>query len=404
MSPANLRSETSAIGAGATLQPPAAPAVSIVMPCLNEEKAIASCITKARAALDKYGFDGEIVVADNGSTDRSPEIAAALGARVTTERRRGYGSAYQNGIAAAQGRYIVLVDADDTYDFDALNLFVDALDSGYEYVNGDRFGGQIMPGAMPWSNRYIGNPVLSGLLNLLFHTGIRDVHCGMRALTRDAYERMRVTTTGMEFASEMVIHAARSDLRRTEVPIRYFPRTGDTKLHRVRDGWRHLRLILLYSPTALFLVPGLVLFVPGLLLMLLLTPGPLRLGGLVLDLHTMIACSGAVVLGLQVISLGLFAEAYSVSHRLGARHPAIAWLNRHASLEMGALLGVLMAVAGVVALAFVVVQRLKANFDAFYEIRLTVLALTLTVVGIQLVFASFFMAVMLGPAWERGQD
>ncbi|MEA2647273.1 MAG: hypothetical protein QOE92_2356 [Chloroflexota bacterium] len=404
MTAADVGPKTGALGTAAVVDPLRVPRVSIVMPCLNEERAIASCITKARAALDRYGLDGEVVVADNGSTDRSAEIAASLGARVTTERRRGYGSAYLSGIAAAQGEYIVLVDADDTYDFDALDRFVAALDEGYEYVNGDRFGGEIMPGAMPWSNRYIGNPVLSGLLNLLFRTGIRDVHCGMRAFTRDAYERMKVTTTGMEFASEMVIHAARAELRRTEVPIRYYPRTGDTKLHRVRDGWRHLRLILLYSPTALFLVPGLALFIPGLVLMLLLTPGPLRAGGLVLDLHTMIACSGAVVVGLQVISLGLFAEAYSASHRLGSSHGAIAWLNRNASLEMGALLGIGITVVGVVADLFLVVQRLKANFDAFYEIRLTVLALTLTVVGIQLVFASFFMAVMLGPAWERERD
>ena len=218
--------------------------LSVVMPCLNEEATIAACIQKAWTALEKMGVTGEIIVADNGSTDHSVAIAQSLGARVVHQFCRGYGAAYQAGIAAARGKSIVIGDSDDTYDFSEIDRFLQPLGKGYHFVIGSRFRGEIRPGAMPWLHRYIGNPFLTGMLNLLFKAGVSDAHCGMRAFTREAYDTMQLQTTGMEFASEMVVKAAKTGLRIAEVPITYYPRKGESKLHSFRDGWRHLRFML----------------------------------------------------------------------------------------------------------------------------------------------------------------
>ena len=236
--------------------------VSVVMPCLNEEETIGPCIEKAREGIRRLGLHGEIIVCDNGSTDRSVEIATRLGARVFHERRKGYGSAYMRGISEARAEYIIMGDSDDTYDFADLEPFLKPLREGYELVMGSRFSGTILPGAMTFSHRYIGNPVLSGILKLFYRVDISDAHCGMRSFTKDAYARMRLQTTGMEFASEMVINAGRERLKIAEVPITYYPRKGESKLETWRDGWRHLRFMLLYSPTHLFLLPGLLLLLP----------------------------------------------------------------------------------------------------------------------------------------------
>ena len=235
----------------------AAPLVSVVMPCLNEEATIGRCVAKAWRGIELAGVPGEVIVADNGSTDRSPEIAAAAGARVIHQPKRGYGNAYLAGFAAARGRYLVMGDADDTYDFGEVGRFIVPLrEGGYDYVLGSRFKGKILPGAMPWHHRWIGNPVLTWILNRLFGLHASDAHSGMRAFTREAYERMRLQSPGMEFASEIVINAAKARLRVTEVPITYYPREGESKLRSFRDGWRHLRYMLLYSPDWLFLAPG----------------------------------------------------------------------------------------------------------------------------------------------------
>ena len=218
--------------------------VSVVMPCLNEQATIGACIEKAHRTLKNLCISGEIVVADNGSTDNSVAIAQSLGAQVVHQPCRGYGAAYQTGIAAAQGKSIVIGDSDDTYDFSELNRFILPLRQGYDLVMGSRFKGEIRPGAMPWLHRYVGNPFLTGMLNLLFKAGVSDAHCGMRAFTREAYEQMKLKTPGMEFASEMVIKAVQAGLRIAEVPITYYPRKGESKLHSFRDGWRHLRFML----------------------------------------------------------------------------------------------------------------------------------------------------------------
>lgn len=273
--------------------------VSVVMPCLNEEATIGICIEKALKALDTLGVSGEVVIRDNGSTDRSIEIARAYGDRVVIvhEAERGYGSAYLKGFETARGRHILMGDSDDTYDLSELNRFLETLREGYDLVIGNRFKGHILPGAMTWSHRYIGNPVLSGILNLFFRTGIGDAHCGMRAFTRSAYERMHLQTTGMEFASEMIINASKAGLRMTEIPITYYPRRTRSKLNSLSDGWRHLRFMLLYSPTWLFLFPGSILFGLGILILLLLLPGPFLIAGHAYDIHFMVLGSMLALLG-----------------------------------------------------------------------------------------------------------
>ncbi len=221
--------------------------ISVVMPCLNEEETLGACIEKAQRTLDALGFPGEVVVADNGSTDNSVAIAQNLGARVVHQPTRGYGAAYLAGFAAAQGQYIVMGDSDDTYDFTDLERFIMPLQNGYDLVMGNRFKGEILPGAMPWTRRYIGNPILSGMLRVLFGTYISDSHCGMRSFTTDAYKRMNLRTTGMEFASEMVIKAVETKLKILEIPITYHPRAGESKLNAIRDALRHIRFMLKYK-------------------------------------------------------------------------------------------------------------------------------------------------------------
>src|SRR3954454_19910110 len=260
--------------------------VSVVIPCLNEEDNIERCVRVALEVMDAHGLHGEVIVADNASEDRSAELAAAAGARVVHEPRRGYGSAYLAGFNAALGRYIVMADADLTYDFNEIPRFVEQLEQGAELVMGDRMG-NIQPGAMPWLHRYVGNPVLTGVLNLFFRTGVSDAHCGMRGLRREVLPRLDLRTTGMEFASEMVVRAAKEELVIEQFPIEYHPRGGQSKLSSFRDGWRHLRLLLVHSPTYLFVIPGLVLAALGVLIALTSVSG-IEIFGRQWQLHAMV--------------------------------------------------------------------------------------------------------------------
>ncbi|MGH2803650.1 MAG: glycosyltransferase family 2 protein, partial [Thermoleophilaceae bacterium] len=266
---------------------PSAVKVSVVIPCLNEAGSIERCVERARHALDGQGWRGEVIVADNGSEDGSADLAKAAGALVVHEPRRGYGSAYLAGFAAATGDYIVMADADLTYDFGDIPRFVEELDGGADLVMGDRMRG-IQPGAMPWLHRYVGNPALTGILNLFFRTGVRDAHCGMRAVRREALPRLDLRTTGMEFASEMVIRAGKAGLAISEVPIHYHPREGDSKLSSFRDGWRHLRFLLVHSPNWLFIVPGAVLAAFGVIVSLTVLL-EIQVLGREWDLHAMVA-------------------------------------------------------------------------------------------------------------------
>jgi glycosyltransferase involved in cell wall biosynthesis len=365
--------------------------VSVVIPCLNEEENIEACVAQALAAMASADIAGEVVVSDNASTDRSAELAGAAGARVVHEPRRGYGSAYMAGFAAARGKYIVMGDADLTYDFNEIPRFVEELDKGAELVMGDRMD-NIQPGAMPWLHRYVGNPVLSGILNGFFKTGISDAHCGMRALRRDVLPRLDLRTTGMEFASEMVIRAGKEKLRIAEFPIDYHPRGGESKLNTWRDGWRHLRFLLVHSPTHLFVLPGLMLSIIGLLIALI-SVSNVEVFGRQWQLHTTVGGSMLMIVGVQIVALGLCAHAYG-SYFMGEKD---AWFDRMRAryrLEHGLLLGAASAAVGLISGLVILGIWINSGFGSLSEERLAILATTLVVIGLQTVFSSFLLSIL----------
>lgn len=368
--------------------------VSVVMPCLNEEETIGACVTKALEGIRRTGLPGEVVVSDNGSTDRSVAIATELGARVIHQPARGYGNAYRAGFEAARGKYIVMGDSDDTYDFTEIDKLIDKLREGNEYVLGSRFAGQILPGAMPWLHQYIGNPVLTGLLNFLFGLKSSDAHSGLRAFTRDAYKRMRLQTTGMEFASEMVINAARAKLKVAEVPIIYYPRGGESKLRSFRDGWRHLRFMMLYSPDHLFLIPGAFLFVVGLAGMLWLLGGPQLVSGHFVDYHFMFVASLLTIVGFQVLLTGFSAKAYAFTHRFAPDDRMIQIFYRYFSLEEWLIGGFVIFLVGFGIDASIFITWVNHHFRDLFAVREALLALTLMVIGLQLVFSSFLLSIL----------
>jgi glycosyltransferase involved in cell wall biosynthesis len=367
------------------------PLVSVVIPCLNEADNIEECVRRARLALEAGALDGEVVVADNGSDDGSAELAAAAGARVVHEPRRGYGSAYRAGFTAARGEYIVMLDADLTYDFAEIPRFVRELQAGGQLVIGNRMD-NIHPGAMPWLHRYVGNPVLTGVLNLFFRTGIRDAHCGMRGLRREVLSRLDLRTTGMEFASEMVIRASKEGLDIREFPIEYHPRGGESKLASFRDGWRHLRFLLVHSPTHLFVLPGALLFLAG-ALVVGVSLFQLPVFGRAWMLHSMIAGSLLLVVGVQVISLGLCAHAYG-TYFMGERDPWFDRMRARFRLEHGLLAGGGVLLAGLVVAAAIVATWAQRGFGELSEQRLALLAATLIIVGLQVFFASFLLSIL----------
>jgi glycosyltransferase involved in cell wall biosynthesis len=367
------------------------PTVSVVIPCLNEEENIETCVKRALDVLSEHGLDGEVVVADNASEDRSAELAEAAGARVVSEPRRGYGSAYLAGLGVARGTFIVMADADLTYDWAEIPRFVKELEDGGELVIGDRMD-NIQPGAMPWLHRYVGNPVLTGILNLFFRTGVNDAHCGMRAVRREVLPRLDLRTTGMEFASEMVIRAAKEGLDIRQFPIEYHPRGGESKLSSFRDGWRHLRFLLVHSPTHLFVVPGAVLFVLGLLAGIVSLTG-IELFGREWQLHAMVAASLAMIVGTQVLALGLCAHAYG-TYFLNEKDPWFDRMRARFRLEHGLLLGGGIGFVGFVVAAVIVVEWIDRGFGELSEERLMVAAATLIIVGVQVFFSSFLLSIL----------
>lgn len=368
--------------------------VSVVLPCLNESKTVGRCVEKALHAFESCGLHGEVVVSDNGSIDGSPEIATQVGARVVHARRRGYGSAYLHGLAEARAPIIVMADSDDTYDLGEVPRLVAKVREGYDMVLASRLRGNILPGAMPWLHRYVGNPILTAVLNLLFGLRVSDAHTGMRAFTREAYDRLNLRTTGMEFASEMIVNAAQMQLRIAEVPITYYPRQGESKLDTWRDGWRHLRYLLLRSPTALFIWPGLLLMALGWLPLIVLAPGPLTVGRFFFDFHYMIVGSALALLGLQTLLLGLQGKRYLVSRGLDRRDPLIAWLQSHVTLRRGLLVGLLFLVIGLGLGLNILVIWARHNFANINELRSGLLALSLSVSGTQIMFSSLFLSLL----------
>jgi len=364
--------------------------VSVVIPCLNEAETIEQCVRAASRVLLESGIDGEVIVVDNGSADGSADLARAAGAIVVEERRRGYGAAYLAGFARASGKYLVMIDADLTYDFAEIPRFVDALDAGAGLVMGNRMSG-LNPGAMGLVSR-IGNPLLSGFLNLLYRTPVRDAHCGMRAVQANVLSTLGLRSTGMEFASEMVIRAARRGVAITEIPIQLHPRGGESKLSPFRDGWRHLKLMLVYHPTFLFLVPGLVMFALGSLIIIGVF-AHLSILGHELLLHTLIGGSLLVVVATQLIGFGLCGRAYGV-YQLGDTDPWVERMQRRFSLEHGLIAGASIAVVGLAIEGVIVGRWIARGLGSLAEERLSVLAATLVIVGTQIFFTSFLLSIM----------
>ena len=386
------------VGTRLLLENGAPPAdVSVVIPCLNEANSISFCVEKALRAFQAAGLRGEVVVADNGSTDGSVEIAEKLGARVIPVAQRGYGAALRAGIAAARGEFIIMGDADDSYDFSEVPCFVEKWRRGYEVVMGNRFRGEIKPGAMPWHHKYIGNPVLSAVLNLFFRAGIGDSHCGMRGFTRAVYDRMDLRTTGMEFASEFVIKAAQLGAQITEIPITLWPdkRTRPPHLRSFRDGWRHLRFMLLYAPDWLFLLPGAALAAFGLLLVFWLLPGPRSISSRVtLDIHTMLFGVIFTLLGVQIVSIGSFAKVFGYSERFDRGSVSLKRALKRVSLESGLLAGGVLFLAGFSGCAWVTWGWAASGFGELHEMRQVLFWSMWLFIGLQVIFASFFLSML----------
>ena len=373
--------------------------LSVVMPCLNEAETLAACIVKAQQALEKANISGEIIIADNGSTDGSREIAERLGAKVVPVAARGYGNALMGGIAAAAGRYIIMGDADESYDFGHLSRFVDKLREGADLVMGNRFRGGIQQNAMPPLHKYLGNPALTRIGRLFFHSPVGDFYCGMRAFRKDAYQKMDLRTTGMEFATEMVVKATLLTLRIAEVPTTLSPdgRSRPPHLRTWRDGWRTLRFFLLYSPRWLFLYPGMALMLVGAVAGLWLLPSPRTVGSAVIDVHTLLYAAVAVLLGFQAIAFAVFTKLFSISEGLHPPDPALDRLFRYVTLEVGLLVGAALTVAGLATSIYAVDTWGSQHFgpmDYSHTMRLVIPAALFLTLGVQTVFASFFMSVL----------
>jgi len=368
------------------------PEVSVVMPSLNEEVTIRGCIEQVIKVFNENHINGEIIVADN-STDKTAEIAKSLGAIVITPEKKGYGNAYLAGLQYTKGDFIVIADSDGTYDFEEMPKFLTPLIKGdVDFVIGNRFGGKILKDAMPWLHRYLGNPILTKILNRLFKIGISDAHCGMRAFTKAAYEKMDLRTGGMEFASEMIVEAARKSLRIKEVPITYYPRSTPSKLHSFSDGWRHLRFMMLYKPVPFLFIPGLLVFLLGVLLSLAI----LLLGNVETShLHSLIFSSILAIIGFQTLATGIYMKAYAAVHGLCEREGFIKKLLDYHSLEKELIGGAVLLLLGLVLGIKVLFKWINLGFGSLSEIENAVIAMLLAAIGIQTIFSAIFLSVLL---------
>lgn len=369
--------------------------LSIVIPCLNEEAAIGICIDKIQSVLSRSNINGEIIVVDNGSTDRSVEIIQQKGVRLIFQPIRGYGAAYIKGLSVVKGKFIIIADGDNTYDFNDIPRFLAFLKDGYEFVIGNRFKGNIHKEAMPWANRYIGNPILSGLSRLFFKTKLSDFHCGMRAFTQEAYQKINLHCLGMEFATEMVMEALQRKLKIKEVPIDYHPRKGESKLRPFKDAWRHFRFMLLFCPTWLFLVPGLLFTVVGLIMMGLLARGPLFFLGHSWDLHMVVFFSLLSILGYQLLNLGVYAKTFAVQQNYLTDDKVISFVGKRFKLETGLFLGGVLFLIGLGINIWIFIEWWQNAFGSLYRIRESIAAMTFMILGLQTVFSSFFISLLL---------
>jgi Glycosyl transferase family 2 len=372
------------------------------MPCLNEAETLAGCIEKARIGLERVGLRGEVLVADNGSTDGSVAIAQQAGARVVTVKEKGYGSALRAGIEAAHGKWVIMGDADGSYDFSSIERFVEKLGDGFELVMGCRVpggGGVIAPGAMPWKNRWIGNPILSFIGRLLFKCPAHDFHCGLRGFAKEACRKLELKTTGMEFASEMVIKATLKSLRITEVPITLHPdgRSRPPHLRPWRDGWRHLRFMLIYSPQWLFLLPGLLLGGLGAAAGTALALGPIHIGNVEFSIGTLAVTCMSVIIGTELVAFAFFTKVFAIGEGLLPEDPRFSKVFRTFTLEKGICFGLAILILGLGLLLHGVWVWKRAGYGLLSygdNMRRLLPALTLIVVSIQTVFSSFLMSVL----------
>jgi len=366
--------------------------VSIIIPCMNEEKTIGICIQKALSSLKREGLEGEIIVSDN-STDRSREIAQNMGVKVVIPIHKGYGNAYAEGIKYAKGKYFLFTDADNTYDLSDIPKFIKPLmDNRADFVMGTRLKGDIKKGSMPWLHQYIGNPLLTGILNRLFNTNISDAHCGMRAITRDAYEKLDIKSEGMEYASEMVIEAARKKLRIIEVPISYYPRTSPSKLHTWLDGWRHLRFMMLYNPTPFLFVPGLLVFLLGIFMTITIT---VRGDVATKSFHSFILGSLLAIIGIQMISVGGYIKIYGMVHNKIDKKGITALLLDYHSLEVGLIIGLVLLSIGLILGMNIVYNWISVDFGSLYQLRDAVIFMTLISIGMQIIFSTLIISIFL---------
>ncbi|NCS06964.1 MAG: glycosyltransferase family 2 protein [Microcystis aeruginosa G13-07] len=365
--------------------------LSIVMPCLNEAETLSTCIGKARDYLERHKIAGEVLIADNGSSDGSQEIATNSGARVVPIPERGYGSALRGGIAAAKGQYIIMGDADDSYDFTNLSPFLEKLRQGYDLVMGNRFQGGIKPGAMPVLHKYLGNPVLTWLGRLFFGSPCGDFHCGLRGFSKRAIEQLNLRTTGMEFASEMVVKASLYGLKITEVPTTLSPdgRSRPPHLKTWRDGWRHLRFLLMYSPRWLFLYPGLALMFLGFVATIWFMTQP--------KVHTLLYSATALIIGFQIVSFAIFTKAFAISEGLLPEDRKLRRFLRYINLEVGLIIGLilfLLGIGGSVYALYTWNAQLYGALDPAVTMRIVIPSVTALALGVQVIFSSFFLSVL----------
>lgn len=379
--------------------PGSGPELSVVLPCLNEARTLATCIAQIQQTARAHAIRAEIIVADNGSTDGSAEIATSLGARVVPVAAKGYGSALMGGIAAVHGRYVIMGDADCSYDFGDIPRFLEKLRAGNDLVMGNRFLGGVREGAMPFLHRYLGNPVLSFLGRLFFHAPCGDFHCGLRGFPLDAYRRMDLQTTGMEFASEMVVKASLFGMKIAEVPTTLSParRGRPPHLRSWRDGWRHLRFLMMYSPRWSFLYPGLALMAGGTAVTLWLLPGPRRLGSATIDIHTLLYAIMAILIGFQAVTFSVLTKVFAVTEKLMPEDLRVTWLFRYFTLETGlAVGGLLMAAGAGLGLYSLLIWDIH-NFgplDPTRVVRLVASTIVLFTLGVEVVLFSFFLSIL----------
>jgi len=373
--------------------------LTVVLPCLNERETVGTCVQKAVAALQKAGIYGEVIVADNGSTDGSVELAETEGARVVHVEHRGYGNALRGGIQEARGRYVLMADSDDSYDFTHIPRFIEQLRNGSDLVMGNRFLGGIRDGAMPPLHRYLGNPVLTAIGRLFFGSPSRDFHCGIRAFLKDSYERMDIRSTGMEFASEMVVKASLLRMKVSEVATTLSPdgRSHPPHLRTWHDGWRHLRFLLMYSPRWLFLYPGIASIGVGLAICIWLMPGPRRVGGIVFDFHTLAYGFGAILVGFQLLAFAVFTKVFAITEGLLPEDPRLNHMFEYIKLETGLLAGALCVGLGLVGSLLAVSTWARSSFGPITSdnlLRLVMLSVFALILGPQIIFSSFFLSIL----------